>query len=98
MHNERNVHDGHQNALIPEEGVEVPSYLIYFGIPPPIAAIIVSTIYPMARLALLLVLVVVVVTLKLCSVPEADRRVAANILQLSGGWRMAEASHRQAPC
>jgi hypothetical protein len=65
MHNGRNVHDGHQNARILEEGLEVPSYLVCFGIPPYIAAIIVSTIYPMAGLALLLVLVVMVVTLKL---------------------------------
>jgi len=51
------VHDGHRNALIPEEGLEVPSYLVYFGISPYIAAIMVSAIYPMAGLALLLVLV-----------------------------------------
>jgi len=66
MHNERDVlHDQRQKAVIPVEALEVPSYLIYFGIPPYIAAIIVSTIYPMAGLALLAVLAVMVVTLKL---------------------------------
>ena len=67
MHTGRNVHDGHRNALLPEEGLEVPRYLVYFGIPPYIAAIVVSIIYPMAGLALLLVLIVMVVTLKLLS-------------------------------
>jgi len=66
MHNERNVlHEERQNALLPEEALQFPSYLIYFGIPPYIGAIIVSTMYPMAGLALLTVLAVMVITLKL---------------------------------
>ena len=65
MRNERNVQNERQNALIPEEGLELPSYLVCFGIPPYIAAIMVSAIYPMAGLVLLLVLVVMIVTLKL---------------------------------
>jgi hypothetical protein len=68
MHNERDaMHDECPKALTPEAGLEVPSYLIYFGMPLYLAAIVISSIDPMAGPVLLAVMAIMVITLKMLS-------------------------------
>jgi hypothetical protein len=48
-----------------EAALEIPSYLVYFGIPPSLATIVISFIDPMAGLVLLVLVIMMVVTLKI---------------------------------
>jgi hypothetical protein len=66
MHNGLDVPgDERRTVSTSEASLEIPSYLVYFGIPPSLATIVISFIDPMAGLVLLVLVIMMVVTLKI---------------------------------
>jgi Bacterial transcriptional regulator len=79
IRDERDVlDDERQKALIPEIGLEIPSYQIRFGIPPYLATIVISLIDPSVRLVLLAVMVVMVVMVMTLNMDTSSGHVPAD--------------------